>query len=106
MKEALALKDVTPEKLSEWEGKSKYLHGLLMMLTEGETQNLVESCPRDGATAWRRLHDRWHKAQKMSSTVISEKIRSVAKSKNLDEVNTKLTELDKLYNEYYEARKE
>eukprot|EP00973_Karenia_brevis_P029063 4009745-Karenia_brevis.AAC.1 len=42
----------------------------------------------------------------MSSTVIAEQIRSVPKSKNLDEVNPKLTELEKLYNDYFEARGE
>eukprot|EP00973_Karenia_brevis_P041122 5690130-Karenia_brevis.AAC.1 len=90
---------------AEEESKNKkYLHGLLMMLTDGEAQSIVESCPKDGKLAWKKLHDRWHKAQKMSSTLISEQIRTITKSKNLEEVNPKLTELEKLYNEYYDVR--
>eukprot|EP00973_Karenia_brevis_P052164 7248159-Karenia_brevis.AAC.1 len=90
--------DVKPE----WKGKNKYLHGLLTMLTEGEALSIVESAPKDGMGAWYKLHERWHKAQKMSSTAIAERIRSISKAKSLDEVNPKLIELEKLYNEYYE----
>ena len=42
----------------------------------------------------------------MSSTVIAEQIRAIPKSKCLEEVNTKLTELETLYNNYFEARGE
>eukprot|EP00973_Karenia_brevis_P081802 11340391-Karenia_brevis.AAC.1 len=97
---------ITEEKTLQWHHKSKYIYGLLMNITEGEAHDIVESCPRDGASGWKKLHTRWHKAQKMSSTAIAEKIRSVGKVKNIDEVNTKLTELETLYIEYREVRGE
>ena len=104
LKDALAVDAITHGRKIEWQNKSKYIYGLLMNLTEGEAHDIVESCHKDGASGWKKLHTRWHKAQKMSSTAIAEKIRSVGKSRNLDEVNTKLTELETLYNEYFEVR--
>ena len=46
------------------------------------------------------------KRKKTSSTAIAEKIIGVGKVKSLDGVNTRWTELETLYNEYYEVRGE
>eukprot|EP00973_Karenia_brevis_P034548 4765767-Karenia_brevis.AAC.1 len=86
--------------------KNKYLHGFLMMLTDGEAHNIVEANPEDGAKAWQRLKERWGKRFKMSSTAVCEKMRAVPKCKTLDEMLPRMSELDKLYMEYFEIRGE
>eukprot|EP00973_Karenia_brevis_P038045 5245598-Karenia_brevis.AAC.1 len=53
--------------------------------------------------AWMKLHDRWNKKSNMGYTMVAEKIRSVPKAKNLDEVFGKLVQLDKLYIEYVDC---
>eukprot|EP00973_Karenia_brevis_P062863 8740739-Karenia_brevis.AAC.1 len=53
----LALNDeLTDEQKKTYEFKNKYIHGVLMMLTEGEAHGIVEANPSDGAEAWKKLH--------------------------------------------------
>ena len=101
-----ALQPCGEDEELNWYYKGRYIYGLLMSLTDGEAHEIVESSAGDGVVAWRKLHDRWHKAQKQSSTAIAEKIRSIGKAKSLDEVNSKMTELQTLYNDYYDVRNE
>eukprot|EP00973_Karenia_brevis_P091709 12408778-Karenia_brevis.AAC.1 len=70
---------------------NKYLHGVLMMLTDGEAHNIVEANPEDGAEAWRKLKDRWGRKFKMSSTAICEKMRAVQKCKSLEEMPPRMS---------------
>ena len=103
LKEALQPNNDSEGQDLEWQQKKRFIYGLLYNRPEGEAHDIVEACSENGVEAWRKLHTRWHKAQKQSSTVIAEAIRSVSKSKTLDEVNNKLTELKILYNEYYDV---
>lgn len=96
--------EFTEEDQKKQKTKNKYLHGLLMTLTEGESQGIVDTFPEDGAGAWKKLQERWNKRLKMSSTGICEKIKAVPKCKNIEEVLPKLTELETLYIEYQDVR--
>ena len=65
-----------------------------MMLTEGEAHNIVEANPGDGVEAWLKLHERWGRKLKMSSTAISERIKSVQKCQKLDDMLPRINDLE------------
>eukprot|EP00973_Karenia_brevis_P085461 11858704-Karenia_brevis.AAC.1 len=76
---------ISPEIESQYSDQNIQLHGLLMMLTDGEAQNIIEASPSDGMSGWRQLHERWNKRSKMSSVMLLEQIRAMPKCKSLDE---------------------
>eukprot|EP00973_Karenia_brevis_P053368 7416242-Karenia_brevis.AAC.1 len=76
---------ITEEIESKYSEQNMQLHGLLMMLTDGEAQNIIEANPKKGISGWRQLHERWNKRTKMSSVMLLEQIRSMPKCKTLDE---------------------
>ena len=92
--------EFTEEDKTDKKMKNTYLHGLLMTLTEGESQGIVDTFPEDGAGAWKKLQERWNKRLKMSSTSTSEKFKAVSRCKTIEDVLPKLTELETLYIEY------
>eukprot|EP00973_Karenia_brevis_P083268 11546363-Karenia_brevis.AAC.1 len=73
------------------------------MLTSGEAKGIVQAHPDNGIQGWMKMHDRWNRKSSMGYTVVAEKIRSIPKSKTLDEVFGKLLQLEKLYLEYVDS---
>eukprot|EP00973_Karenia_brevis_P032505 4483374-Karenia_brevis.AAC.1 len=75
MKEVPTFKMKLPEDYTEDEEEtSKYLYGVLLMLTAGEAKGIVQANPNDGIRAWMKMHDRWNRKSGMGYTVVAEKI--------------------------------
>eukprot|EP00973_Karenia_brevis_P058906 8201115-Karenia_brevis.AAC.1 len=53
----------------------EHIYGLLLFLTAGEANNIVQSHPDEGIVGWKK--DGWWKKTEIGATLVSEQIRNI-----------------------------
>eukprot|EP00973_Karenia_brevis_P088460 12266003-Karenia_brevis.AAC.1 len=90
MKKAMTSKEEINHTDPYYKSIDEYIYGLLLLITAGEANNIIQAHPDKGTVGWQKLHERWWKKTEMGVTLIAEQIRNIGRSKKMEEVFGKI----------------